>query len=146
MNDDAIGIHHYYHVQIIQPPTSRLNWLPDAQPAFPLDADNPVKLLLCVLVSLYGLAYLGKIIREAHNIYRLSDYIDGVPHTKFGAFEWYRLVEIGDPVRHTEGYKVRSNLREFEEHIRGVYPGCGLRGITKSAFNALPSDKKRDHR
>ena len=42
----AMGLHHYYHVQMIQPPTaeSKIDWLPERQPAFPIDADDPVKM------------------------------------------------------------------------------------------------------
>ena len=144
-NNQNAGVHHYYHIQMIQPPTCRIDWLPETQPAFPLDADNPVKLLLCVLVSLYGLDYLGTIIREAHNIWKLGDYAAGVPHTKFGPFKWYRLVEVGDPVRHIEGYKITSNINDFEEHTRRRYTGCGLKGITKSAFDALHDAEKKNY-
>lgn len=97
MNDQYIGIHHYYHIQLIEPPTLRVDCLPKTQPAFPLDADNPVGLILGLLLSLYGLDYLGKILKEAHNIWKLREYIDGIPHARFESFEWYRLVEVGDP-------------------------------------------------
>ena len=54
--------HDYYHAQ----PVSDLKrakirhrlpcpgWIPDEVPAFPLRAENPIELLLCTLVSMYG--------------------------------------------------------------------------------------------
>ena len=37
------------HVQVITP-----LWVPDSQPSIPLDADNQIGLVLCMLASLYG--------------------------------------------------------------------------------------------
>jgi hypothetical protein len=142
-NIEAVGVHHYYHIQLIQPPISRIDWLPETQPAFPIDADDPVKLVLGLLISLYGLDYLGTVMREANNVWRLDRYINGIPHTKFGIFEWYRLVEIGDPPRYSEGYTIKSNLNDFDNYIHGKYPGCKIKGITHSMFDALnPAAKK----
>lgn len=140
-NDHGNGIHHYYHIQIIQPPTSRIDWLPVHQPAFPLNIDDPVKLLLGLLISLYGLNYLSTILRDA-NIWKLDDYIKTLPYMNFDSFEWYRLVEIGDPIKRSKGYKILSNLNDFDAFIRGVYPGCNIRSITHSKFEALRDKNK----
>lgn len=56
------GVHRYYHSQMISSigvpkgsdPLPADHWVPESQPAFPLDADNPTALLVCFLVSLYG--------------------------------------------------------------------------------------------
>ena len=60
----SIGIHDFYHAQLIQRfspkqfsdklQTKCLNWLPGSQPSFPLPANCPVTLLLCLIVTLYG--------------------------------------------------------------------------------------------
>ncbi len=70
--------HHYYHVQMINdigPPDSNIGWLPTRQPAIPLDANNPVKLILCMLIGLYGLDFLGKI-RNESQIWHIDKYTD----------------------------------------------------------------------
>lgn len=144
-NTQGQGVHHYYHFQMIQPPTCTIDWLPETQPAFPLDADHPVKLLLCLLVSLYGLDYLGTILRNAPNILDLNEHVNHFPHTTFGTFEWYKLVEIGQPVRHTEGYKISANLNDFDTFINARYRGCNIRPITKSKFDALDNRQKHNY-
>ena len=70
---ETAGPHHYYHAQLIRSfgkagvdwgipcPV----WLPDTQPAFVLDADDPIELLVCLLVSLYGRGYVDKELRGA---------------------------------------------------------------------------------
>jgi hypothetical protein len=140
-----VGAHHYYHIQLIQSPPSMVDWLPDTQPAFPIDADDPVKLLLGILLSLYGLDYLGEVLRDAHNIWGLDGYINGIPRAKFGQFEWYKLIEIGDPVKHIEGYKITSNLEYFDDFIHGKYAGCRIKGITRSAFEALGVGERKTY-
>ena len=70
-DDDSIGIHDFYHAQLIQQfspkqfgnklQTKCLSWLPESQPSFPLPADCPVTLLLCLIVTLYGGEYYMKI-------------------------------------------------------------------------------------
>lgn len=60
--EGATGIHRYYHAQMISSlglakgsdPLLLDHWVPESQPAIPLEADNPLALLVCFLVSLYG--------------------------------------------------------------------------------------------
>ena len=68
---DGTGIHDFYHTQLIQQfspkqfgdklQTKCLSWLPESQPSFPLPANCPVTLLLCLIVTLYGGEYYKKI-------------------------------------------------------------------------------------
>ena len=61
------GIHDFYHAQLIRKFDQRApdstqgfdcpSWLPQSQPSFPLPADCPVSLLLCLIVTLYGKKY-----------------------------------------------------------------------------------------
>lgn len=54
----GLGAHDYCHAQLC----TRINgqvggtvgWLPTSQPAFPLDAEDQVGLVICALISLYG--------------------------------------------------------------------------------------------
>ena len=65
--NDSTGIHNFYHAQLIQQFTPKQfgnilqsecpNWLPESQPSFPLPADCPVTLLLCIMITLYGWEY-----------------------------------------------------------------------------------------
>ena len=53
------GAHDFCHAQLCNTisesiPVYAPEWLPDSQPSFPLDADDQVTLVLCMLVSLYG--------------------------------------------------------------------------------------------
>lgn len=143
-NDQDAGIHHYYHVQLIQPPTSSVEWLPEKQPSFPLNADNPVKLILSLLISLYGLDYLGTISRDA-GIQDLDKYIKKIACIEFGAIEWYRLVEIGNPIKHMEGYRFTAAVTEFETDIRKKYPGCKIRGISHTKYAALKGAEQKKY-
>jgi len=145
-NDEGTGVHHYYHIQIIQPPTSisGVEWLPETQPAFPINADDPVKLMLSLLISLYGLNYLSTILRDA-NIKDLDKYIKDIPCIGFGTFEWYKLVEIGNPIKYSEGYKVTSDVNGFETYIRGRNPGCNISGISRTRYEALRRSEKKTY-
>lgn len=67
---EGVGRHHYYHVQLIRgfeagehfPPSETTEWLPDNEPTFPLDAEDSVDLLLCMILSIYGLDEFNKFI------------------------------------------------------------------------------------
>ena len=64
---DGTGIHNFYHAQLIQQFSPKqfgdvlqnkcLSWLPESQPSFPMPADCPVTLLLCIILTLYGWEY-----------------------------------------------------------------------------------------
>ena len=68
------GLHDFCHTQFcnsidsdIKPTTPA--WIPDSQPSIPLDADDQITLVLCMLISLYG---------GAHVYDKLSESGDGV--------------------------------------------------------------------
>lgn len=77
------GRHHFWHAQptfelrlasgsMVSLPGLLDNWRPRDTPAFPLDAEEPTDLLLCLLISLYGRKDAGQMI-GAHLSSRLSD-------------------------------------------------------------------------
>jgi hypothetical protein len=78
------SIHGFYHTQLIRnlegaaalenPPTECPLRFPEKQPCFPLKADNSVTLVLCVLISLYGMGYCGNFINE-HQLSELTGYL-----------------------------------------------------------------------
>ena len=66
--DDNVGKHDFLHAQLctcIYDSDGRIiakaktpEWLPTSQPSFPLDADDQIGLVLCMLTSLYGGAHV----------------------------------------------------------------------------------------
>jgi len=75
-----VGRHDFYHAQLIRslgygPPVECPSWLPETQPSFPLTADCPVTLVLCLLLSLYGKKYCWTFYTE-HQIFDLKSYLD----------------------------------------------------------------------
>jgi hypothetical protein len=74
------GRHDFYHAQLIRglgwgPLVECPNWLPETQPSFPLTADDPVTLMLCLLLSLYGKRYCWTFYTE-HQIFDLKSHLD----------------------------------------------------------------------
>lgn len=58
------GRHDFYHAQLIRglgwgPRIESPEWLPCNQPSFPLTADDPITLVLSLLLTLYGKKYCG---------------------------------------------------------------------------------------
>ena len=59
----AIGAHDFCHAQLCRSitgkvPASTPSWIPDSQPSLPLDAENQIGLVLCMLTSIYGGAHV----------------------------------------------------------------------------------------
>ncbi len=59
----GLGEHHFYHAQLIRTFGQDLfpqcpDWLPERQPSFALDASDPITLIICLLISLYGFDYI----------------------------------------------------------------------------------------
>jgi hypothetical protein len=57
------GAHSYHHAQLFSP-NSNSSPVPERFPAFPLPAHDPVTLLLCLVVSLYGREDLARFIDD----------------------------------------------------------------------------------
>ena len=79
------GIHDFYHAQLIRKFDQRApdsiqgfdcpSWLPQSQPSFPLPADCPVSLLLCLIVTLYGKKYYKNFL-NTHGTPKTEQYQD----------------------------------------------------------------------
>lgn len=79
------GIHDFFHAQLIQkfdkkkpdgkPEIYCPDWLPESQPSFPLPADCPVTLLLCLIVTLYGRNYYNRFLKT-HGTSKTKQYED----------------------------------------------------------------------
>lgn len=81
--DNAGGIHDFHHAQLIQKfGQSKLDdklkidcpvWIPQTQPSFPLPAECPVTLLLCMIITLYGRKYYEQFCIN-HEIFEIEQY------------------------------------------------------------------------
>ena len=77
------GAHDFHHAQLIRKfGQKKLDnklqidcpiWLPQSQPSFPLPAECPVTLLLCLIVTLYGGRYYNQFLTE-YNIFDIKQY------------------------------------------------------------------------
>lgn len=77
--------HNYYHAQLIEelqgvkhvpnPTVEYLGWLPEKEPAIPVKANNTITLLLCSLISLYGLRTCFKLITD-FQLTELTNYLN----------------------------------------------------------------------
>ena len=84
-NDTAanLGMHDFHHAQLIQEfGQTKLNnkldidcpcWIPVIQPSFPLPAQCPVTMLLCLIVTLYGRIYYNDFFKDYFNGSRESE-------------------------------------------------------------------------
>lgn len=73
------GMHDFYHAQWMSTLEMRrqlhssLMWLPCTQPSFPVTADDPVTLVMALILSLYGKKYYGQFMNR-HKSPRLKQY------------------------------------------------------------------------
>jgi hypothetical protein len=130
------GIHHYYHAQPITdfkagesfPDVE--DWLPTRCPTFPLDADSPVKLMLSLLIALYGVTYISRIKQVAmgidsqlnemrfHNLPELKHYRKVILSTG----EVREIIDTSDPVG-------------FDDEMKAKYQKCKVIGMTKGMYH-----------
>jgi len=129
------GEHHYYHSQFIhgfEKDRSFLgkepSWLPVSCPTFPIDADDPVKLLISLLIALYGRPYATQIKASVSGV---GKYIDEMHLSKFGSFEWYWCANIG---RRTVHVGTEDDPETFNKDFRKQHPNCKIVGITKETY------------
>ena len=80
---DNEGIHDFHHAQLIRKFGQKAldcklkiecpSWLPESQPSFPLPAECPVMLLLCLILTLYGKRYYKQFF-EVNDIFDIEQY------------------------------------------------------------------------
>ena len=80
---DQEGLHDFHHAQLIREfRVKRLDeslriscpwWLPTTQPSFPLPAQCPVMLLLCLILTLYGKRYYNQFLAD-NEIFDIARY------------------------------------------------------------------------
>ena len=149
------GSHNYYHVQVLQrldgpfPPAECSSWLPDSQPAFPLDADDPVKLLLCLLASLYGVQSVARLRTADYLGTQLKPYLDEMFCNRPKPFCWYWKVESKKggkrPGYHCCRNKTPEEAEEWLDKLKKAHPGNRFLGITKGRWDGISDTKKQVH-
>ena len=75
------GSHNFCHAQlcnVLNGPirASTPTWLPDSQPSIPVDADDQISLVLCMLTSLYGGAHVRRKINDSGGSRNIRKHLD----------------------------------------------------------------------
>lgn len=149
INAAGEGRHHFYHVQMIRglhtsipfPHNDHLNWIPDAEPTIPLDADGPSKLLLCLLVSLYGIQEVLRLINLSPSHSQLRKRFEAMHITGVPVIEWYWKV-TADAGAKSQFHKT-PNPEAWRADILQRHPGCKIEGVTKAAYDAAPPSRRK---
>lgn len=147
-------MHHYYHLQVIRglrmgvlfPPDECLEWIPDTAPTFPLDVDGSVKLLLGLLVSLYGVAQTVTLLRNASSGTQMRRYLSEMNCYSVPPIEWYWKVTIAGTPARQEYYRTLREPQEFRDHFTRLHHGCKIVGVTEAGYNALSKSKRKVHK
>jgi hypothetical protein len=90
--EEGTGRHDFYHAQLIRSLKTGLSaenpdWLPCKQPSFPLVANCPVTLTICLLLTLYGKVYCKQILRRLPIFQFINKYIQTLnPWINWGTF------------------------------------------------------------
>jgi hypothetical protein len=87
---EGSGKHDFFHCQPIKAfvkgeATRVPEWISDRQPTFPLNVADEIHLLMCLVASLYGMAALNGMLRNASLRPRLKRYVDSYRHRLGGA-------------------------------------------------------------
>lgn len=143
------GAHHYYHLQMIRGFDKHahfnadecLNWFPDQAPTFPLDVDSPVKLILSLLIGLYGLRDTGAMLRDMGLTARAKEHLDQMFCFSMPPIEWYWKVLKRGASDH-EFYKTEKEPTEFRRDFRHY---GRAQAITQGFYDAQPRKKRRVH-
>lgn len=128
------GIHHYYHAQPIidlkggESFLTTEEWLPTKCPTFPLDANNPVKLLLSLLISLYGISWIPQTRQHMPGIDR---YLNEMHFRKLPGWELYKKV-----ITHKGkvDFYATAEPEKFDAEMRAKNQKCEIRGVTKGMY------------
>jgi hypothetical protein len=77
--------------------------------------------------------------RNTAGIQHIEEYIDSMCWRGLPPIERYWVVRTGTPENYKELYYQQVALRadDFEDDMRREYPGCAIRGMTKSKFESL---------
>ena len=138
------GSHNFYHVQPIraldrEPVTpGGADWLPEWNPTLPLDANDPVTLVLCLLMSLYGRDYLDRELQSAPFSSELQKSRLQMRYQQFQPKYW----EVR--IRSEEQYwKTFASDKSFKLVMRSVHNAADFQEITQRTYYASENDGNR---
>lgn len=143
------GVHHYYHAQYIHGFDKDLlfwadqkTWVSDECPTFPLDADSPVKLIVSVLVALYGKNFVTEI---RTGVPEVETYISQMNFFKPFPLKWYRKVtfQIAEEGQDVHYYRIEDPER-FQDEMRQRNTGCRIEAIFPSEYDEQPRKARLD--
>jgi hypothetical protein len=138
------GRHNYFHAQFItefsagSPVHASPHWLPTREPAFLLDADSPLQLMICLLISLNGLGFLDELEQCLGG--ELAAYTKQIHAKKFAPSFWRVLLTTGA----LHYYRSWVDPKEFRARMTKKHPGCRSTPILRSSFMAQPENARRD--
>lgn len=138
---EGAGRHNYYHAQPIRGFTKEspfpgcIESMPDTVPTVPLDACDSVTLLMCVLVSLYGLEAIGQLLREIGG--PIKQFTDSMALSRFRPKYW----------RVTAGkaaliYKTWDDATVFKDRRRAEGPSV-IEVCTEGDFFSIEESRRR---
>ncbi len=134
------GIHHYYHAQIVRglindfPPQECSGWLPTSQPAFPIDAKNPIQLILCLLITLYGNNYISQLKLDQYLGSQLEQHMSEMLSRSIKDVKWYWKIQnrnTGKVIKYCESKKSPEEHTDYAK----IYPGHDCIAITQNEYN-----------
>lgn len=153
------GRHHFYHLQMIRGfpqggpfyPPELMSWLPDSEPTIPLDAENPIHLICCLLIGLYGLeefrTFLGFLTTSDRSIgKKIEEIISKLRYISFEGerLQWYwKIVPHEDPSKFLCVYHTHYSPEDFRTYVSHTYPKHDPVGITSNFFHSVPTGKKK---
>lgn len=140
--------HNFYHLQMISGfqkhkrflVDDNISFVPEKEPTFPLDANAPVKLLLCLLVGCYGLRETSSWLGSSNVDKKLVDFLADMYCHNTPSMTWYWKVETASgKVSYYMTDKSPEQFKAFcqEKHQRPP------KGITKGFYDGLSSNKKK---
>lgn len=145
----GIGTHHYYHAQIIRklrgiwfPPNQYSSWMPESQPAFPLDCESSIHLLIALLVSLYGRdEALRPLLQQRKLAKELKLYNASMKYHQFTDTMWHWMIRrrgTEDEIRYYQSVQEMENY----ENISRSYPGCDPVKIMPTKYGSSSPDRR----
>jgi hypothetical protein len=153
------GRHHFYHLQMIRGfpfggffyPPEFMAWLPDSEPTIPLDAQNPIHLLCCLLISLYGLEEFKTFLAflTASDRYVGKETEGRIGELRYNLFQeerlrWYwKIVPQQNPSKILCAYDTHILPDDFRNYVSRAYPKHSPIGITSKSFNLIPKGRRK---
>jgi hypothetical protein len=137
------GAHNYCHAQWIRgfeegspfPGTESLQWVPDSVPALPLDADNPVTLLVALLVGLYGEQALAWLRLDSFLWSDLKPHIIAMRWRQSHEPRWYWRVDSSQAAgKGLKYYETSEGADIGRASVQRRHDGCSIHAITRNEW------------